>query len=62
MDTQNTRAKAYQESDLNSEIFANKKLKMVDMYKSTSHFFNKDYIKEGNTFIDIGGGGALLML
>ncbi|MCO5141916.1 MAG: class I SAM-dependent methyltransferase [Oligoflexia bacterium] len=50
---------AYEENRLNAEFFAlDSAPKMKDYFKSTTHFFTPTYIKDKNTFLDIGGSGG----
>lgn len=49
---------AYQKNKLNSQIFADKKPKLSDYHRSTVHFVTPEYIKDGYSFLDVGGGGG----
>ena len=50
----------YEKSAINSRIFGVKKMTREDLFKSTLYFLTREYIKDGYTFLDIGGGGGTL--
>ena len=50
---------AYEDGNLNREIFARRDdIRLSQFHKSVSHFFTSSYIKEGYSFLDIGGAGG----
>lgn len=51
---------AYVTGKLNTELFSFEKKKLNDYFKSTQYFFSKDYLSDGNTFLDIGGSSGTL--
>ncbi len=49
---------AYQKNKLNSQIFADKKPKLADYHGSTVYFVKPEFVKDGYSFLDVGGGGG----
>lgn len=51
---------AYASSELNVKIYGESNFNFNNLFKSQKHFFNKKYLKDGYTFLDIGGAGGLI--
>ncbi len=56
------RTEAYRKIDLNSEFFASANPRIQDYFKSTAYCFTTDRIKDGYTFLNIGGAGGAAKL
>lgn len=52
--------KLYEETEFNAEILGPNKIKRKDLFRSTGYFLTNEYISDGSTFLDIGGGGGSL--
>lgn len=46
---------AYENTNLNSEIYDMNMVKIKDQHRSFQRYFTKEYIKDNDTFLDIGG-------
>lgn len=51
---------AYKQSEINAQIFAQRHQTLKDLFKSQSYFLTSKYIKDNDTFLDVGGGGGNL--
>lgn len=49
---------AYKKTRLNAEIFSGTKSRLSDYYESVRHFFDKEHVKDGYTFLDVGGAAG----
>jgi hypothetical protein len=50
---------AYRRNKLNEQIFSSDSKPLSSFYKSTKYYFTDDYVKEGYSLLDIGGGGGV---
>lgn len=46
---------AYKNTELNSQVYNIKQYKMKDHHRSFQYYFTDNYLKDGDTFLDIGG-------
>lgn len=48
----------YKDATLNAKFFGERQMSFSDLFQSQQHFFTRDHIRDGDTFLDVGGGGG----
>lgn len=56
--TETANKEAYTSSDLNVELFAGRTKSLNDYFPSMRHFFTPQYVRDGDTILDVGGASG----